>query len=129
VAKLSNSKGDIMTDKQFVDVVLDEPDFLTLTLENGQEMKCEVLSSLEYKGKEYIAVLPEDEEEFWIYEYSENDDGTLNIDNVEDEKIFVAVGKLFEERFDADEDFDFDFDEDDEDDCDCDDCDCDDCNC
>lgn|SRR5690554_6218011 len=118
-----------MTDKQFVDVVLDEPDFLTLTLENGQEMKCEVLSSLEYKGKEYIAVLPEDEEEFWIYEYSENDDGTLNIDNVEDEKIFVAVGKLFEERFDADEDFDFDFDEDDEDDCDCDDCDCDDCNC
>lgn len=128
MAKLSNSKGDIMTDKQFVDEVLNDPVFLTLTLEDGQELKCEVLSYLEYKGKEYIAVLPEDEEEFWIYEYSENDDDTLNIDNVEDEKIFAAVGKLFEEIFDADEDFEDD-DEDDDDDCDCDDCDDDDCNC
>ncbi|MFA7057906.1 MAG: DUF1292 domain-containing protein [Candidatus Cloacimonadales bacterium] len=129
-----------MTDKQHVDEELDETVFITLTLEDGEELKCEFLGILEYKDKEYIAVLPENDEEFWIYEYSENDDETFEIDNVEDEAIFAAVGKLFEEQFDAedaeyededdedenedDEDDEDDDDEEKEHDCDCEDCDC-----
>ncbi len=131
-----------MTDKQQMDETMEGPLTLTLTLEDGKELNCEVLASLEHNDKEYIAVLPEDEDEFWIYEYSENEDGTLNINNIEDDDTFDEVGKAFEEMFDAEEDIDAMIENDDEeeehkcncgcednnDDCDCDDDDCD-CDC
>ncbi len=125
-----------MTDKQQMEEILDEPLTLTLTLDDGKELNCEVLATLEHNDKEYIAVLPENEDEFWIYEYSENEDGTLNIDNIEDDSVFDEVGKAFEEMFDAEEDVDAMLENDEEDDedkcnCDCDDddCDCDDDDC
>ena len=133
-----------MTDKQQMEEVIEEPLTLTLTLEDGKELNCEVLATLELNEKEYIAVLPENEDEFWIYEYSENEDGTLSINNIEDDSIFDEVGAAFENMFDNEEDVDLmledDEDEDEEhkcncgcddkndDDCDCDDDDCD-CNC
>jgi len=140
VAKLSNSKGDIMTDKQQIEEIIDEPLTLTLTLEDGKELNCEVLATLEHNDKEYIAVLPENEEDFWIYEYSENEDGTLNINNIDDDNIFDEVGKAFEDMFDAEEETDELIDADDDDEhcgcgcgceqekCDCEDDDCD-CDC
>jgi transcriptional antiterminator Rof (Rho-off) len=128
VAKLSNSKGDIMTDKQQIEEIIDEPLTLTLTLDDGKELNCEVLATLEHNDVEYIAVLPENEEEFWIYEYSENEDGTLSINNIDDDAIFDEVGKAFEEMFEAEEDADAMLDDDDDDECDC-DCDDDDCDC
>jgi uncharacterized protein YrzB (UPF0473 family) len=129
VGKMSNSKGDIMTDKQHIEEINDEPLTLTLTLEDGKELNCEVLATIEHNDVEYIAVLPQDEDEFWIYEYSENEDGTLNIENIDDDSIFDEVGKAFEEMFDADEDVDSMLEDDeDDDDCDC-DCEDDDCKC
>ncbi len=117
-----------MTDKQHIEEINDEPLTLTLTLEDGKELNCEVLATLEHNDKEYIAVLPENEDEFWIYEYSENEDGTLNINNIDDDDIFDEVGKAFEEMFDAEEDVDLMLEDDEECDCDCEDEDCD-CNC
>ena len=127
-----------MTDRQQIDEIIDEPLTLTLTLEDGKELNCEVLATLEHNDKEYIAVLPEDEDEFWIYEYSENEDGTLSINNIEDDNMFDEVGKAFEDMFDEDDDTEL-MEEDgkeehkcncdcDDDDCDCEDDDCD-CNC
>ncbi len=122
-----------MTDKQQIDEIIDEPLTLTLTLEDGKELNCEVLATLEIDNKEYIAVLPENEDEFWIYEYSENEDGTLNINNIDDDNLFDKVGKAFEDMFEAEEDADLMLEADEEEDehecnCDCDDDDCD-CNC
>ncbi len=122
-----------MTDKQQIEEIIDEPLTLTLTLEDGKELNCEVLATLEHNDKEYIAVLPENEEDFWIYEYSENEDGTLNINNIDDDNIFDEVGKAFEDMFDAEEETDELIDADDDDDeehcgCDCEDDDCD-CDC
>ena len=113
-----------MTDKKHIEENNDEPLTLTLTLEDGKELNCEVLATLEHKDIEYIAVLPQDEDEFWIYEYSENEDGTLNIENIDDDSIFEEVGKAFEEMFDADEDVDAMLEDDDDCDCDCEDDDC-----
>ncbi len=122
-----------MTDKQQIEEIIDEPLTLTLTLEDGKELNCEVLATLEHNDKEYIAVLPENEQDFWIYEYSENEDGTLNINNIDDDNIFDEVGKAFEDMFDAEEETDELIDADDDDDeehcgCDCEDDDCD-CDC
>lgn len=129
-----------MTDKQQIEEIIDEPLTLTLTLEDGKELNCEVLATLEHNDKEYIAVLPENEEDFWIYEYSENEDGTLNINNIDDDNIFDEVGKAFEDMFDAEEETDELIDADDDDEhcgcgcgceeekCDCEDEDCD-CDC
>jgi len=121
-----------MTDKQQMDETMEGPLTLTLTLEDGKELNCEVLATLELDDKEYIAVLHENEDEFWIYEYSENEDGTLSINNIDDDDTFDTVGEAFEKMFDEEEDVDAMLDEDDDDDhecdCDCEDDDCD-CNC
>ena len=118
-----------MTDKHEIEENIDEPLTLTLTLEDGKELNCEVLATLEHNEKEYIAVLPQDEDDFWIYEYSENEDGSLNINNIEDDSLFEEIGKAFEDMFEAEEDVDFMLEDDDEEcDCDCNDDDCD-CGC
>ena len=88
-----------MSVEQEIKEVNDSPLTLTLTLDDGSELTCEVIGSLEHGGKEYIAVLPEGEENFWIYEYRENEDDTLEIDNIDDEDLFAEIGKSFEELF------------------------------
>lgn len=118
-----------MTDKHEIEENIDEPLTLTLTLEDGKELNCEVLATLEHNEKEYIAVLPQDEDDFWIYEYSENEDGSLNINNIEDDSLFEEIGKAFEKMFAEEEDVDLMLEDDDEEcDCDCNDDDCD-CGC
>ena len=56
---------------------------VTLTLENDEELECAVLTIFEADGREYIALLPLDEE-------GDNDDGQVYlyrfIDNGEDEE-------------------------------------------
>ena len=56
---------------------------VTLTLENDEELECAVLTIFESDGREYIALLPLDEN-------GDSDDGQVYlyrfIDNVEDEE-------------------------------------------
>ena len=65
---------------------------ITLTLEDDSEMVCIVLGIFECEDQEYIALLPEDEEDgedVFIYKYKE-----INEEEVE------KVSKTFEEIFD-----------------------------
>ena len=64
---------------------------VTLTLENDEELECAVLTIFETDGREYIALLPLDEN-------GDNDDGQVYlyrfIDNGEDEE-FERVSEAF----------------------------------
>ena len=76
---------------------------LTLTLEDDSEMVCIVLGIFECEGNEYIALLPENEEDgedVFIYKYKEINEEEVELDTIESEEEFEKVSKTFEELFD-----------------------------
>ena len=79
---------------------------LTLTLEDDSEMVCIVLGIFECEGNEYIALLPENEEDgedVFIYKYKEINEEEVELDTIESEEEFEKVSKTFEEIFDDEE--------------------------
>lgn len=78
-------------------------DMLTITLEDDSELDCHVLLTYEMNGKDYIALLPIDSEEVYLYSYVELEDGELELSNIEDKDEFAAVADEFYELLEADE--------------------------
>ena len=75
---------------------------LTFEDENGEDVELElgVMDIFEVDGKEYIAlVLPE----FFVYLYSEDEDGEPILDVIENDDDFDKVSVKFEELFFMDE--------------------------
>ena len=74
---------------------------LVLTDEDGNDAEFEYLDSIEYQGKEYIVLIPNDEDasEIVILEVQPVDDELENYIAVEDEAILDAVYAIFKDRF------------------------------
>ena len=84
------------------DVLMEEEEsILTLTDENGEDMEFEYLDCIEYQGKEYLVLMPVDEEsnEIVILEIQPVDEENENYVAVEDEAILDAVYGIFKERY------------------------------
>ena len=79
----------------------EEESILTLTDENGDEIQFEYLDCIEYEGKEYLILMPMDEEssEIVILEIQPVDEENENYVAVEDEAILDAVYNVFKERY------------------------------
>ena len=79
----------------------EEESILTLTDENGVDMEFEYLDCIEYQGKEYLILMPLDEEsaEIVILEIQPVDEENENYVAVEDEAILDAVYAIFKERY------------------------------
>ena len=79
----------------------EEAAILTLTDENGNDIDFEYLDVIEYEGKEYMFLMPIEEEsaEIVILEIQPVDEETENYLAVEDESILVAVYDIFKERY------------------------------
>lgn len=84
----------------------DEAMFVTLDLDDGTQVECEILTIFDVNGQDYIALLPlaenddEDGEEVFIYRYSEDEDGNPSLDNIEDDDEYEAVADRFDELLD-----------------------------
>lgn len=81
---------------------------VTLTLDDGKELECVVLTIFPAGNKEYIALLPmEDEEaeegEVYLYRYTEDEDGQPNLENIEDDEEYEIVADAFDELLDEQE--------------------------
>jgi hypothetical protein len=74
--------------------------YITLEFEDGTEVECLVMDTLTIDGKEYMALLPEGQEEYYIYGYKELEDG-IEVINIDDEKEFEKVVQEFQAHFDA----------------------------
>ena len=74
---------------------------LTLTDENGEEAEFEYLDTIDYEGKEYIVLMPLDEEsnEILILEVQPVDEELENYVTVSDESILDGVYAIFKDRF------------------------------
>lgn len=86
---------------------LDDDDmFVTLDLDDGSQVECEILTIFEVDKQDYIALLPlsdeesEDGDEVYIYRYNEDEDGNPSLENIEDDEEYEAVADRFDELLD-----------------------------
>ena len=77
---------------------------VTLTLENDEELECAVLTIFETDGREYIALLPLDEEgdnddgQVYLYRFIDNgEDEEPGLENILDDDEFERVSEVFNE--------------------------------
>ena len=79
----------------------EEVSVLTLTDENGVDTEFEYLDCIELEGKEYLVLLPMEEEaaELVILEVEPVDEENENYLAVEDEATLTAVYNIFKEKF------------------------------
>ena len=94
--------------------------YLTVLLENDEELKCSVLSIFEVNEKEYIALLPVGDEQVLLYQYVEHSEEYFELLNIETDEEFAAVEDAFfnifdEDLFEDEEDYDYDDYDDEED--------------
>ena len=79
----------------------EEVSILTLTDENGEDVDFEYMDSIEYEGKEYLVLIPVEDEsgEIVILEIEPVDEETENYLSVSDENVLNAVYGIFKERY------------------------------
>ncbi len=80
----------------------EESSILVLNDEYGNEIRFEYLDAIEYKGDEYLVLMPEDEEsgEIYILLVEPTDDPELeNYVGVGDEATLDAVYAIFKEKW------------------------------
>ena len=84
------------------EILMEEDDsILTLTDENGEDMRFEYLDCIEYQGIEYLVLMPVDEEtnEIVILQIEPVNEENENYLAVEDEAVLDAVYGIFKERY------------------------------
>ena len=90
---------------------------VTLTLENNEELECAVLNIFEADEKEYIALLPLDENgdntdgQIYLYRFIDNgEEEEPGLENIEEDEEFDRVSAIFNEWLDTQDVGDIDLD-------------------
>lgn len=86
----------------------DETDIrVTLDLDDGSQVECEILTIFALGEQDYIALLPltgdgepNEEGEVYIYRYFEDEEGNPSLDNIQDDDEYEAVSDRFDEWLD-----------------------------
>ena len=90
---------------------MDNKEYVTLTVDDEQ-IRCEILVVLEAESKEYIAVLPVDENgeelyddgEVWLYRFKRDKNGfDHKLYDIQDDDEFDLVSDKFDEWLDTQE--------------------------
>ena len=84
------------------EILMEEEEYiLTLSDENGEDIRFEYLDCVEYQGTEYLVLMPADDEsnEIVILQIEPVDEENENYLSVEDEATLDAVYAIFKERY------------------------------
>ncbi len=91
---------------------------VTLTLENDEELECAVLTIFETEDREYIALLPLDEDgdnddgQVYLYRFIDNgEDEEPGLENILDDDEFERASEAFNEWMEAQDFGDIDLDD------------------
>ncbi|HIW20526.1 MAG TPA: DUF1292 domain-containing protein [Candidatus Dorea intestinavium] len=85
----------------------DEEMLVTLTLDNDEEVTCAVITIFDVEEKEYIALLPLDENgenedgEVFLYRFIEQDADEPLLENIEEDDEYEKVADAFDEWLDT----------------------------
>ncbi len=81
--------------------------YVTLDLDDGSQVECEILTIFDIGEQDYIALLPLDESgepnadgEVFIYRYSEDANGDPSLENIQSDEEYEAVSDRFDELLD-----------------------------
>ena len=79
----------------------EEQELISLTDEEGNEVEFELIDSVDYENKEYLILLPPDDEasEVVILEVEPHADGSESFLTVQDVDVLNAVYEIFKDRF------------------------------
>ena len=87
----------------------DDDVVVTLSLDDGSEVTCEILTIFDIGDQDYIVLLPLDENgeenaegQVYIYRYFEDETGAPSLDNIESDDEYEAVAKRFDEIYGED---------------------------
>ncbi len=85
-------------------------DTMTLDLDDGGKMECIVLNVFPVNNREYIALLPmndeghvEEDAQIFLYRFEELGDDEVNLETIEDDDEFELVSDYFDEMLDEQE--------------------------
>lgn len=85
-------------------IEVEESDVITLEFEDGAEVECEILGVFDLKGKEYIALIPDDgTDDVYIYGYKEVGDDEFELIDIESDEEFEAAVAEFDKIMTEDE--------------------------
>ena len=82
---------------------------VSMTLEDGTELECDVVAIFPVDGKDYIALLPDkvidgyEENEVFLYRYTELEGEDIKLEPIDDEEEYEAVADAFDEILDEEE--------------------------
>lgn len=86
----------------------DEPT-VSMTLEDGTELECDVIAIFPVDDRDYIALLPNkpvdgyEENEVFLYRYAELEGDDIELTQIETEEEYEAVADAFDELLDEEE--------------------------
>ena len=85
-------------------------DTMTLDLDDGGKLECIVLNVFPVNNREYIALLPmndeghvEEDAQIFLYRFEELGDDEVNLETIEDDEEFELVSDYFDEMLDEQE--------------------------
>lgn len=87
---------------EIIDDEMDEmeetAEYLTLDYDDGTSERCEVLGIFDLGDAEYVALVPEsDDESVYLYGYEEHDeDGTFTLIDIDNDELFAKVAAEYE---------------------------------
>ena len=71
--------------------------FVTLDLDDGSQLECQILTIFDVDNQNYIALVPVDnDEEVIFYRYFEDEEGNPSLENIDSDDEFDAVSDRFE---------------------------------
>jgi len=80
---------------------------VTLTMDDNTEVECAIIATFPAQDKEYIALLPLDENgenedgEVFIYRFTIDEENNPQLENIEDDEEYEIVSDAFDEWLDA----------------------------
>ena len=80
----------------------DGPIYVTLEYDDGTEVETEIMGTFEVGGKEYIALIPDDDsDDVYLYGYAEVNDKEFELLDIEDDEEFERVVQEFDALMDV----------------------------
>ncbi|MBE5944080.1 MAG: DUF1292 domain-containing protein [Lachnospiraceae bacterium] len=82
---------------------------VSMTLDDGTELECDVVAIFPVGNQDYIALLPNkpvegyDENEVFLYRYAELEGDAIDLGQIESEEEYEAVADAFDELLDEEE--------------------------
>ena len=78
--------------------------FVTLDLDDGSQLECQILTIFDVDNQNYIALVPVDnDDEVIFYRYFEDEEGNPSLENIDQDDEFDAVSDRFDELLDEEE--------------------------